>query len=348
MYQDNRNCISGKLQSLRLHLLHTYTKRLKIAAQCVASLSLSRLVMAGLFATLPATMFAQSETQTQQNAIVIAPLFEYPEAPEDMDNLADRCNYLVDNFWSQMDFKSKSAVDQNALNDAFQRYTAAMAFADRTRALASINNVTAKLKGNPTLTLQFARAAEDMLYGDRAYIWSDEAYLPFIKAVVSEKGLSEARKARYADQLKRLTLSAVGKKAPTFRYRNRDGHYRDLDPDTEFTLIEFGSPDCDDCRFSRLKLELAGDLADLITQKRLRILFMAVDVDPDEERETLEMLQDYPANWIAGVAYGVEDNYDIRHTPSFYILDAKGRILQKNIEVVKAVDTLRSLTADRK
>lgn len=65
---------------------------------------------------------AVPSTGMAQDVITIEPLFEYPTAPEELPTINEKSDYLVEHFWDRMDFKSKSTVDQNALNDAFRVY----------------------------------------------------------------------------------------------------------------------------------------------------------------------------------------------------------------------------------
>lgn len=272
----------------------------------------------------------------------IEPLFQYPSAPDSIDNLSDKSDWLMRSFWNDFDFSASKAVDQNALNDAFAVYSSAMRFANRDVVMNSVDNLIKKVKGNPTMTLQMAKAAEEALYGPRAEIWSDEVYLPFIKCVTSDKSLSGARTARYADQLKKLTTSAVGKKAPGFRYRLRNRHERDFKPTAKYTLIEFGNPDCDDCRYAKTHLEMASDIMEMVEAGTLQILFIVPDVAPDEEEEVLSMLAGYPEKWVAGIGYGIDDMYDIRLSPSFYLLGKKGDIIVKNANVANVIEAIRN------
>lgn len=297
------------------------------------------LIIAAAAAVAPAQGYAE---------IIVEPLFEYPVAPEELENLSDRCNYLMANFWSPMNFATTGTVDQNALNDAFRVYVSAMPYSSRSEVMKSVNALIKQLKGNPVLTIQFAKAAEESLYGVRAGLWSDEVYIPFLKAVTSEKGVSEIRKERYAEQLRKLQTTAPGKKAPGFRYRNSSGRYADFKPEAQYTLIEFGDPDCDDCRFSRMKLEMAPDVADMIEDISLQIFFIMPDVAPDEEAEALESLKSYPSSWISAIGYGVDDLYDLRTVPSFYLLGSKGEIIVKNRDVSGTLDVLRERVAAQK
>lgn len=289
---------------------------------------------------------ADDEMASQEpltDRIYIDPLFEYPVAPEDLPDLQSRSEYVMTHFWDNMDFKSKSTVDQNALNDAFSTYTSTLPYTTKNAALASINNLIKNLKGNPTLLYQFTRAAEESLYGPRADFWSDEGYLPFLKAVVGEKKLPEARKARYVRQLKLLEQNSMGKKFPELRLTLRDGKHKVFKPERSYTLIEFGNPECEDCRFAKTKLSMASDLEELAKSGNLDILFIVADAIPEEQEEILSGFQNYPSFWTPAISYGADEIFDIRTTPSFYVLDKKGEIVGKNMDVNQGVDKIREL-----
>lgn len=129
-----------------------------------------------------------------QEPIQIDPLFEYPSAPEELSSLQDKSNYLVEHFWDSMDFKSSATVDQNALNDAFKVYSVPMRWAEKTRSLASADKLIEKISKNPTLLIQFTKAAETNLYSNRADVWIDEVYVKFLNALVKNKKIPESRK----------------------------------------------------------------------------------------------------------------------------------------------------------
>lgn len=276
-----------------------------------------------------------------QDKIIIEPLFEYPSAPEELEGLTERSDYLMDHFWDSFDFKVP-VVDQTALNDAFGVFVTAMRYASRDKSLASINKLIKSLKGNSTLLYQFTKAAEDNLYGPRAAIWSDEAYIPFLKALTAEKSISDIKKQRYSMQLETLLHNAPGVKFPKIRLTLANGRHSDFEVKHPLTLIEFGNPDCDDCKFSRLKLEMAADIAEMIKSGELGMYFIVADAMPEDQSELIEKFADYPAEWITAINYGGDEIFDLRSTPSFYLLDKNGKIIAKNIDVNKAVEVIRS------
>lgn len=275
--------------------------------------------------------------------ITVSPLFTYPVAPEELPDLGSKSEYLLKCFWDSLDFSRQSTVDQNALNDAFQVYAATLPYASRNVAFSSINSLIKKLKGNPVLLLQFTKAAEESLYGPRASIWSDEAYLPFLRAIAANKKIPEPRKARYGRQLSVLEKNAVGERIPQVRLTLRDGRRVDYKPERRYTLIRFGAPDCPDCRFVNTKLSMASDLQELVEAGVLDILLITADARPEEQETLLEQFKGYPREWIPAICYGGNEIFDIRALPSFYLLGPKGEIIGKNLEVSDAIDRLRDL-----
>lgn len=273
--------------------------------------------------------------------IYIDPLFEYPVAPEELPDLQSKTDYLMQHFWDAMDFNNPASVNQAALNHAFGVYTQAMPYADRDEVLKSVAALTKKIRGNAGLTLQFAKAAEESLYGNRATLWSDEVYIPFLREVISNKSISASRKARYQNQYELLKNTALGMKFPKLRVTLRNGRQMDYQPKCQFTLLEIGNPDCDDCRFARMKIDMASDLQDMLAAGELEILFLVADAMPEDQPELLKLFENYPENWTPAISYGADDKLDIRRVPSFYLLDKDGKILAKNLDVTEAVSALR-------
>ena len=284
---------------------------------------------------------AQDET-SKAVGIVIEPLFEYPVAPDELESLQDKTDYLMKNFWNQFDFKAKTAVDQYALNDAFETYCAFMPHASEKVVISSVDDLIGKLKKNPTLTYQFTKAAEEILYGPRSRMWIDQIYVKFLENLVSNKKIDDTKKAKYKDQLSILKSSMNGAKAYQFGYVTLDGTRKQFYPKSKYTLIEFGNPDCDECRFSKLKMDISSVLNDMINDKTLDVYFIIADSGADDS--LLQMTKDYPSKWEIGQSSDAEDYYDLRATPSIYIIGQDGKIIAKNVNIDTAIGILEALS----
>lgn len=268
-----------------------------------------------------------------QEIIEIKPLFEYPVAPEELTTIDEKSNYLVEHFWDPLDFKAKTSVDQHALNDAFRVYTVPMRWADKNKTLVSTDKLIEKLSKNPILLTQFMKAAEENLYGPRAEVWIDEIYLKFLEAAVKNKKIPAARKKRYQDQLGILKSTAVGETAPGFNFTGTDGKDGRYFPMTTPTLVFFGDPTSSDWRMWRLKMETNTSLVKAIEKGQLNIIYI-VDSDlPGWNKEVAS----YPSTWTVGCAPDIRNTYDLRATPSVYLIGSDGKIILKNAVAETAV-----------
>lgn len=281
------------------------------------------------------TVAADSTARTAEipaGVIVVEPLFEYPSAPESIEGLTEKSNYLMEHFWEPMDFKTKGAVDQNALNDAFSVYSVPLQWANKDIADKSIDKLISNLQKNPTLLYQFTKAAETNLYGDRARVWIDEVYVKFLEALVKNKKISKPRKLRYELQLSQLRNTMVGGVAPSFDFMNPVGNTETFRPGL-LTVIEFGDPTCDDCRHAKLKMDTDVKFSDLVDKGLVNVLFII----PYPETGWQTMLAGYPSKWHVGASETVADIYDLRNTPSIYVIGTDGKIIAKNVPVARAM-----------
>lgn len=269
------------------------------------------------------------------DVIYIDPLFEYPVAPDEIESLPDKSNWVMQHFWDPMDFKSKNAVSQAALNDAFKVYSVPMVWADKAEVDKSTDKLISLLSKNPTLNMQFMKAAEEALYSHRAQVWIDDVYIRFLESFLKNKKIPDSRKLRYRRQLTQLKNSLIGSAPASFDFVTPTGNPGKFNPIGVFTIIEFGDPDCDDCRHAKLKLETDMKFSSLVDRGLVNVMFIIPD--PVDGWQT--KLGSYPSNWIVGASDTVSDILDLRTTPSFYVIGTDGKIIAKNVKIdeVKAL-----------
>ena len=288
-------------------------------------------------AACPLSSSAQSQAEPAATGIsqpiVIEPLFEYPVAPDSLPTMQDKSDWLVDHFWDTVDFSKKTTVDQNALNAAFKVYLTPVRFADGTRAMASIDRLIKNISKNPALTYQFAKAAEENLYGQRADFWNDDIYLKFVDALMANKKIKKERKVRYADQKRRIENSRLGQVPSGFDYTLPTGATARFEPNGVITVIEFGDPDCDDCQIAKLKMETDVKFSSLVDRGLVNVLF----VIPDPETGWEVKLAEYSPKWHVGASDTVSDLLDIRTSPSLYVVGKDGKLLAKNVDITTAI-----------
>lgn len=301
------------------------------------SISFATITMA-ICTIIPTASYAQ-DTATEQQQTETRTLFPYPVAPESLASMGEKSNYLIEHFWDSMNLKSKEAVDQNLLNEAFQVYSVPMRFADKEKVDTSVDKLIAKLDKNPVLLFQFTKAAEEALYSPRAAAWIDEIYLKFLAATVANKKLPDSKTAKYKKQLASLEKTIIGMLAPEFKFTDRDGKEATYFPMATPTMLIFCNPKLPDWRMSRMKMETNLKLRQAVDKGQVNVIFIVSGELSDWKEET----SNYPEKWIVGYAPEISSIYDLRLTPSIYVIDGSGEILIKNVTPAQGVDTILDL-----
>lgn len=291
------------------------------------------LVSAAAFAqqadSISTTISVPDSTTAADNApIVIAPLFEYPMAPDSLPNIQSRADWLLQNFWTPFDF-TQNSVSQAALDHAFKVYVSPLRWADPKVAEESVNTLIKTLKKYPPMLYQFTRAAEHNLYNDKAEMWVDGVYLKFLDALMADKKISSLRKARYKIQQSQLQKSLIGKKMVPFSYTTPAGKKEKVTFDTPYTIIVFGDPFCTDCAMYKINLEGFPELNEMIEQGQLNVYYIVPAAEAVDGWE--RQLTNYPALWHCGAGEMLDEVYDMRMTPTVYLLGADGVIIDKYI-----------------
>ena len=275
---------------------------------------------------------AQQETAVQAPAT----MFPYPVAPDTISTLEGRTNYIVSKFWDNFNL-SKHIADSAAFDGAFRDYITFFKFAHRNIVFSSIKQFMNRAQSNQANFIMIMEIAEKALYSPGAEYWSDEAYLPFAKAFVESKKVKNVYKLRYRAQIKKIEQNQKGAIAPDFTFVTPDKQKRRFAEVTGCPiLLFFNDPDCSDCSIARLRLSTDVALNRLIDEGQIKV----VSIMPYEySREWAEDARNYSDKWIIGASEEAGDNYDIRYSPSFYLLDKDHKIVDKNInlEAVKSM-----------
>lgn len=256
--------------------------------------------------------------------------FQYPQVPHDLTSLQERTTYLVAHFWERCDMKSAFS-SRDKFKKAFSDYVSFMPYADTDTIRTSVSALIDTVKKSPNNLLILGQIAEDTLYGDSAIIWSDELYLPFAQAVVASKKVSDADKARFQHHVKVLSHSQIGMTIPKIKTYSQNGRNVSIDTiSAPITILFINEPDCDDCLLAKARLSANIKANQLISERKLAI----VSLYPDEADENwFKAAAGYPANWIVTASPDADSYFDLRVTPSIYIINSDKRIIAKNMDI---------------
>lgn len=259
-------------------------------------------------------------------------LFIYPTAPDTMQALQDRCDYIVTRFWDRCNFDT-GLRNPDKLNTAFQDWVALMPYASADTVYTAVDKLMARFEKKAPETLAFATMAENNLYSDTASMRAPEVYLHFAKAAAGSKKLSKAERARFQAHTQIIESSRVGATVPGVPFVKADGTKGTLDDikNPGSILLFFNDPDCLDCRIARIRLSSDMHTNELIDKGQLTI----VSIYPGETDEDgwTQAKADAPANWVTVAMPDAADYFDLRSTPAFYFLNARHKVLVADLDV---------------
>lgn len=295
-------------------------------------LLLSGMVFCGATAATPE---APAPTGSDSQ-IVLAPLFEYPQAPEEIEGLEAKSEWLLDHYWDNMDFKRKQPLDQVLVNHAYSVYAVPMRWSSDEAIGKSLRDLLKKLKKNTPMAVQFALAAEETLYGPRAEVWIDGAYCTFIRGVLAHKGLPSRLRNRWERQCAELEGCTTGNQAPGFTFIDTKGTTMSYKPMSTPTLIVFADISDPDMKFEITRTSTSMPLMDALRLGKVNVLLMNVgDKRPDQSH--------IPSRWTGGQVSAESTGYDIRQTPFAYLVDSEGKIRGKYVSVSQGLADLLDL-----
>ncbi len=272
--------------------------------------------------------------------------FQLPIIPDTLTTLQDRCDYMVTHYWDFCDTK-KAFSSRDKMAQAFNVYLSFMPYASAQTVTESVGKFMKRIEKQPADVLFIGELAEGNLYSDTAEFQSDALYLQFAEAVVRNKKVNKDSKLRFQHQINILGKSQIGMIAPAFEYIDRQGDTHAFEPDTACmaNILFFNDPDCSDCNMARLRLDADIKTNRLIEEGVVKIF----GITPGEPSpEWTEYAARYPQTWTVGVSPQVDETYDLRTSPAFYVLDSKGKIILKHSDINVILNIMSQLRVPKK
>ncbi len=267
-------------------------------------------------------------------------LFPYPNIPENLTTLEERSNYFISHFWDRCNLRS-AFYSESKLKEAFDTYLGLVPYAHRDTVNQSVERLLKEIKKEPKNLLTIGEFAQDELYSDSAQFWSDELYLKFAQAVIDCRKISKENKSRFKYHVDVLSSCQLDMTAYPLEFKNELGEKKNLkDISAQYILLIINETDCDDCIMARARLATNFNAQQLIATGKLQI----VSINPVEaDDEWKEAVANYPQSWIKGAAPDVDSYFDMRMTPSVYLLDQDKKILAKHIDIETLISTITRL-----
>ncbi|MDE6270574.1 MAG: DUF5106 domain-containing protein [Muribaculaceae bacterium] len=270
-------------------------------------------------------------------------IFPYPQPPEGLTMLRERCNFLVFHFWDRADMKK--VFDQpEGLNRAFSDWISFMPYCSADTARMSIKSLLEKVNKDGKKLIAVADMAERNVYGDTAQFISEELYLPFAATTAVSKKVPEADRKRFARDLRRINSSSLGQLMPALSYVDINGQQQVFEADTVATMVVIAEVGDTDNTTAAIRFSIDPATRRLQDEGKLSVAWFFNGQLDDSARQELEKL---PDTWIRGTLPDADDYFKLRMSPAIYLLDENRRIIMKDRPYTTALQVFTVMDSQR-
>lgn len=263
---------------------------------------------------------------------------ELPVIPSSLRSPSERASYLIEHYWDNLDFTDTVKVqNSNLMEQSLVNFLSVLPYAENDdiieNGFAILLNKSCVNKNAFTTVVNLS---ETYLSEKDSPMVSDQFYVDFLKALQNVECLSSVEKLRTADRLEMISKNMPGSLAENFEFTTLNGETTNLmnslpSGDTNLLLIFF-DPDCENCDVVMNRIRNNEEINKQISNNNIKVLAIYSGGNKEGWRRKGKTL---PFSWTVGINSGeIEDNdlYFFPYMPTIYLLDNKGKILDRNIE----------------
>ena len=268
-----------------------------------------------------------------------------PDIPEDITEPAQRAEYLTLHFWDNFDFLNTSLMmKDNFLERCFVDYVDLLSIVPSDTMEKAINILMKKSEEEKSVFSLLLKFSVQYLYQPDSPVYDELKLIPFMKYTLQSTLLDDNEKIRFKFLLENISKNMQGTIANDFIYTLTNGETGNLySIDTEYTLLYFNDPECEDCIMLIKQLIASSVINDMIKQGKLKIITVYVNDDIETWKKHASEVQN---SWIysrdAEQKIIIEGIYNIKQFPTMYLLGKEKVVLLKETTFEKLEDYFKS------
>ena len=254
------------------------------------------------------------------------------EVPSIITDEKEAALYIADHFWDNVDFNDTSYIsNKQALNTHFSAYVQNLTTVPHEAALKSVTKLADNaIAGNPKMMMKIQEMFETAFYHPNSIFRNEELYIAILKRYIQSDKPEKIIKERLSNQLDLAMRNRLGTKALDFSFVDADGRVSSLYKiSSDYLILMFYDPDCPTCKTTMKVMENSPVLS--VAASKVKILTMYAGVDFENWKSHVPQLN---KKWINGCNKDLTimdgSLYDMRPTPSLYLLDRSKTVLLKD------------------
>jgi hypothetical protein len=272
----------------------------------------------------------QKGNNTHAKADTTASKLIIPQVPVAITDPGEKVKYLINSFWNNYDFSDTALLEKGAWTEGPVYGYLSMVKKYKSQEIISIYShfISGLMKRNPKTREKFLSLIEYNLYHPNSEIRDEELYSVAIDKAIDEPTMPQAERERYLFQKRIIAKNNPGRPASDFNFVTLSGTKMHLyGIRSHYTILVLFDPECGHCMET---LDMMKKSPVINTPGVKVVAIMAENNRAKLERGQSELLSE----WIAGYDSGEEIMngllYDLRPSPSLYLLDSSKRVIIKD------------------
>lgn len=277
------------------------------------------------------------------SVLIVKDTFTLPDIPKQMTVAEERMKYLAQHYWDRFDFADEKLIQKPQITEqAFVDYINILNYADEADAYISIEKTLQRSGASEKMYAHFASLFDKYYNGPNSPFFNAKYYKEALKYITKSKLLTDLERSKYEFQLKMMNKNKVGEKAANFSFTLSDGSTKKLyDVKSDYIILMFTDPDCDNCNATVEKMKVSTELADAMKRNSFnKQMLTVVNIYPGNDFELWKShLAFYPKEWIIGYDKNLQiptkQLYNIQAFPTFYLLDKNKKVILKDSSLLE-------------
>jgi len=272
-----------------------------------------------------------------------------PDVPEDADSLIFRYTYYKTHFWDGIDVADPGLLRSPLLHNKIMDYLDNVVIQQADTVIIAVDELIADSKKNDEafrymlISLTNKYESSKVMGFDKVFVHLVDKYYLTGQATWTDTEVIK----KLAERADTIRPNFIGNPAPAFILQDTLGRdYSLYDIEAKYTVLYFYDPDCGHCKTVTPGLyEAYADLQ----AKNVEVLAICTTTDG---KRWHEFIVDNDLGWINLADLAAKTHfkyyYDVRSTPTVYILDKDKKILLKKIATEDIPDVIDQLIAREK
>ncbi|MDE6578771.1 MAG: DUF5106 domain-containing protein [Muribaculaceae bacterium] len=284
---------------------------------------------------------AGSDKEKGERADTASFSLSLPQPPASITDQEKRLEFVARHFWDAMDWQDTLLLKSDRfMGEAMANYGVLLASINENKRASIVIGLISSVSTYPKALEKLGEYAYNYFYYPGAPQYDPELYLLFLNPLLAQNNIDASERLRLENRKAEILKNRVGREASDFSFIDTDGKQRifsSLFPDAEIKILMLYDPECNVCDEAVKLMNQEGGFSSAVKEGRVGIV--AVNAYGQKDGGKAVRKQGMPEDWIVGYSpdgeIENEEIYIIRSTPSIYLLDRSGKIVEKDISLTR-------------